>query len=86
MLRHKKQPKRKEAKAPFPVAVGDTVEVVLRCGHRARASVLCSRGGLVELAYRKADDRFGHAFVDAATLQPGQSARWAFLAGVRPPA
>lgn len=78
MLRHKKQPK--TAKPSFPVRVGDTVEVVLRCGHRARASVLCSQAGLVELTYRKADDRFGHAFVDAATLQPGQASRWAFSA------
>ncbi|MBI1683644.1 hypothetical protein [Caulobacter hibisci] len=75
MLRRKKQPK-----ITFPVRVGDTVEVVLRCGHRTRASVLCSQAGLVELAYRKADDRFGHAFVDAATLQPGEVSRWAFSA------
>ncbi|GEM_PF-1676265 len=75
--------RKKPQKTPFPVADGDTVEVVLRCGYRARASVLCSRGGMVELAYRKADDRFGHAFVDAGTLQPGLSVRWAFLAGVR---
>ena len=75
--------RRKPKKTPFPVADGDTVELVLRCGHRARASVLCSQGGLIELAYRKADDRCGHAYVDAATLQPGENARWAFTA--RPP-
>jgi hypothetical protein len=76
--------RRKQPKTPFPVANGDTVELVLRCGHRARASVLCSRNGLIELAYRKSDDRCGHAFVDAATLQPGENARWAFT--TRPPA
>lgn len=72
--------RRKPAKAPFPVRVGDTVELVLRCGHRARASVLCTRPGLVELTYRKTDDRFGHAIVDADTLRPGEVARWAFAA------
>lgn len=76
----------KPKKAPFPVGVGDTVELVLRSGRRAPACVQYARAGLVELTFRREDARLAHVIVSDDTLQPGQALRWAFDAGAQAPA
>lgn len=77
---------RKPKKAPFPVGVGDTVELVLRSGGRAAACVQYARAGLVELTYRRDDARLAHVIVSDDTLRPGQALAWAFDAGAQAPA
>lgn len=61
-----------------PVDVGDSVEVVLASGDRARGTVLTVRGGMVEIAYRRESDRSAVAIVDDRSVLPGAQTRRAF--------